>query len=155
MSNIIGGSAAPPWWSIRGVAKNQGGGKHRGVSRTPLILTGGWRHPPGPPLKPPLVYLQCNKNISNYKDMNCAPVLGQGIPFTYWNSVWDLSFLEKLCVGYNIKLSNVLVEFVFIVLKPKSWLDEMTHFFTFPLIQKKISIILHFWCFWNLKYYAI
>ena len=48
------GSPAPPWWSIRGVAKNQGGGKHRGVPRTPLILTGGWRHPPGPPLKPPL-----------------------------------------------------------------------------------------------------
>ena len=39
---------------------NQGGGKKsegweaKGVPRYPLILTGGWRHPPGPPLKPPL-----------------------------------------------------------------------------------------------------
>ena len=50
MSNITGGS--PPVSTPLMI--NQGGGQHRGVPHTPLILTGGWRHPPGPPLKPPL-----------------------------------------------------------------------------------------------------
>ena len=36
------------------------------------------------------------------KDINCAPVLGQGFPFTYWTSAWDLGFPEKLyAISYN------------------------------------------------------
>ena len=45
--------------------QSEGGKKIRGVPRTPLILTGGWRHPPGPPLKPPLLYPSINIVLFN------------------------------------------------------------------------------------------
>ena len=57
MSNIIGGVPCTPLMINQGGGKKSGGWEAQGGPSHPPDFQRGWRHPPGPLLKPPLIVL--------------------------------------------------------------------------------------------------